>query len=142
MPIQHLEQFDQCQRRLRLAILIAREGVNPTTKNVSRFTLVKVEFLAHFGNVGRINIGGIDLPLKRADQVAVAVAMLTVLNRFATSRTKVARDVGDGGVFALIDVRHIAGVVDQLSRSTARAFHGHNSLKETIRTSSITVSLR
>ncbi|AMS31892.1 hypothetical protein AEM42_04790 [Betaproteobacteria bacterium UKL13-2] len=32
MPIQHLEQFDQGQRRLGLAILIAGKGVNPTTK--------------------------------------------------------------------------------------------------------------
>jgi len=32
--------------------------------------------------------------------------------------------------------------VDQFSRSTAWAFHGHSSLNETIKTSSMTVSLR
>ena len=63
----------------------------------------------------------IHLTLKRADQVTVAVAIFTVQNRFATSRTKVARDFWYGGVFALVDIGHIAGVVDQFSRSTARA---------------------
>jgi hypothetical protein len=56
------------------------------------------------------------------------------------SGEKVARNRWDGGGFSPIDEGHIAGIVDQFSRSAAWAFHGHSSLKETITTSSMTVS--
>jgi len=81
-------------------------------------------------------------PLMPPDQFTVAVAVFTVQDDFAAGGAEVTRHRWDGGVFALVDVGHIAGVVDQFSRSTAWAFHGHSSLNETIKTSSMTVNLR
>ncbi|MDR1424176.1 MAG: hypothetical protein LBI92_06200 [Azoarcus sp.] len=39
-------------------------------------------------------------------------------------------------------IRQVAGIVDQFRRATHRTFHGHNSLKDTISASSMTVSFR
>jgi hypothetical protein len=68
--------------------------------------------------------------------------MLTVQDDFTASRENVTRHRRDGGVFALVGIGHIARVVDQFRRAAAWAFHGHSSLKETINTSSMTVSFR
>jgi len=78
----------------------------------------------------------------RTKQLAVTVTVLTVQDDFAAGRTEITPHVGNGSGFALVDVGHVAGIVDQFSRSTAWAFHGQSSLNETIKTSSMTVSLR
>jgi len=88
VAVQQFEQLDQGQRRLGLAVLVARKGVDSTTKEFSRLPLVKIELLSHLGDVARIDIGGIDLALKQADHFAVAVAMLTVQDHFTASRGK------------------------------------------------------
>ena len=62
MTIQHLEQFDQGQRRLGLAILVARKGVHSAPKNFGGFALIQVELLAHLGDKGRVDVGRIQAP--------------------------------------------------------------------------------
>ena len=42
VPVQHLEQLDQRQRRLGFAILIAREGIGPVAERGGSFLLVEV----------------------------------------------------------------------------------------------------
>jgi hypothetical protein len=83
--------------------------------------------------------------LRRSDlaqQLAVSVTVFAVQDDFAAGRTEITRHGRNGGAFAFVDIVYVAGIVDQFSRSTAWAFHGHSSLNETIKTSSMTVSLR
>src|SRR6218665_3982000 len=140
--IEQLEQLDQGQRRLGLAVLVAREGIDATAKNFSRLPLVEIELPAYLGDVARIDVSGIHLALERAHPFAVAVAMLTIEDNFTASSAKAARHCRDRGGFALVGVAHVARVVDQCRRAAAWAFHGHSSLKETIDTPSMTVSFR
>src|SRR6218665_113090 len=140
--IEPLEQLDQGQRRLGLAVLVAREGIDATAKKFSGLPLVEIELPAYLGDVARIDVSGIHLALERAHPFAVAIAMLTIEDNFTASRAKVARHCRDSGGFALVGVAHVARVVDQCRRAAAWAFHGHSSLKETIDTSSMTVGFR
>ena len=82
------------------------------------------------------------LTLKQADHFAVTVTMLTAQDDFSASGAKVTRHRWNGGGFALVRKGDVARVVDQFGRAAYRTFHGHSSLKETINTSSMTVSFR
>jgi len=59
---------------------------------------------------------------------------------FATSRTEIACRLQNGSL-ALVAIGNVTRIVDQLGCAANGAFHGHNSLNETISTSSITVNL-
>jgi hypothetical protein len=61
MTIQHLEQFHQCKRGLRFAVLVARERVDPAAEDFPRFALIEIELLANAGDEVRIDDGRIDL---------------------------------------------------------------------------------
>ena len=126
MTIQQLEQLHQGQRRLGLAVFVAREGIDAATEEFSGLPLVKIELPAHLGDVIRIDVGGIHLALKQADKLAVAVAVLAIQDDFAASGTKVACHHWNGRDFALVGVGHFARVVDQFRRAAAWAFHGHS----------------
>ncbi len=65
MPIQQLEQFEQRQRQLGFAVLIAREGIDAAAKDLTGLPLVKVELPSHLGDEVGIDISGIHLPLRR-----------------------------------------------------------------------------
>ena len=82
------------------------------------------------------------LPLMHPKQLAVSVTVFAVQDDFAAGRTEITRHGGNGGAFAFVDIGYVAGIVDQFSRSAAWAFHGYSYLNETIKTSSMTVSLR
>jgi len=138
MAIQQLEQLNQGQRQFGLTVLVAREGIDTAAEEVGSLPLVKIKFPAHPGDVIGIDIGGIHLALKQADQFAVAVAMLTVQDDFPVTGAEVAGHRCNGGGFTLLGVGHVARVVDQFRRAAAWTFHGYNSLKETINTSSMT----
>jgi hypothetical protein len=60
-------------------------------------------------------------------QLAVSVTVFAVQNDFAAGRTEITGHIGNGGGFALVYIGNVAGIVDQFSRSTAWAFHGHSS---------------
>ena len=61
MTLKHLEQLYQSQRRLGLAVFIAREGIDTAAEDFSSFALVESEFLAHAGDEARIDDGRIHL---------------------------------------------------------------------------------
>jgi hypothetical protein len=63
-------------------------------------------------------------------QLAVSVTVFAVQDDFAAGRTEVTRHGGNGGAFALVDIGNVAGIVEQFSRATAWAFHGHNSCQK------------
>ena len=142
VTVQQFEQLDQGQRWLGLAVLVAREGIDAAAEEFSGFALVEIELPTNLGDVVGIDVGGIHLTLEQSDLFAVAVTMLTVQDDFTASGAKVARHGWDGGGLALVGVGGVARVVDQFRRAAAWAFHGHSSLKETINTSSMTVSFR
>ena len=120
----------------------AAQGIGAATKEIGRLALIKCELFADCGDVPRVYIGGIDLTLELTDALAVAIAVRTLQEHFTAGRAEVTRDARHQGSFALVDIGHVARVVDEFGLSTARALHGHSSLNETIRTSSITVSFR
>lgn len=103
MTIQHLEQLHQGQRWSGLAIFIAREGVDAPAENLGGLTLIEVEPLADLGDVGGIDVGGVDLPLELPDQLAVAVALLTVQDNLATGWAEVAGHRRDDGTLPLVN---------------------------------------
>ena len=127
---------------LGLPVLVTRESIDTTTKQLSRLPLIKIEFPPHPRDVIGINEGGVYLTLKQANQLTVAVAMFTIQDDFATRRTKVTDYRWNQAFFTLVGVGQIAGVMNLLCRTACGTFHRHNSLKETISTSSITVSFR
>ena len=51
MTIKHLEKLYQGQGLLGLAILIAREGIDPAAEDFGGLALIQIELLAHLGNV-------------------------------------------------------------------------------------------
>lgn len=85
MPVQHFKQFHQGQGRLGLAVFAARKGVHAAAEDFGRLALVQIEFLAHLGDVARIDIGRIHVPLKYPDGLAVAVTVLPVQDQFAAT---------------------------------------------------------
>ena len=77
---------------------------NAAAEDFGGLTLVKIKFLAYLGDVVGIDIGGVHLALKQADQLAVSVAVFTVQNDFAASGAKVSLHRWDSGRFALVGV--------------------------------------
>ena len=57
VTIQHLEQLHQGQRRLGLAVFVAREGIDAAAEDFGGFALVKCELLAHVDDEARIDDG-------------------------------------------------------------------------------------
>jgi hypothetical protein len=142
VSVQQPEQLYQGEGRLGPAILVSRESIDSTPKEFGGFALIEVEFLADRGNENGIDGCGIHLPSELADQVAVSVTMLAVQDDLAARWAKVSRHRRDGSGFALVGVGDVAGVADQVRCATIWTFHGYNSLKETINTSSMTVSFK
>lgn len=68
VPVQHLEQFHERQRRLGLAIFVAREGIHAAAEDFRRLALVEMEFLAHAGGDKRTQ----DADIARAIEIAKA----------------------------------------------------------------------
>ena len=71
VPVEHHEQFHQCERRLCLPVLVARKRIGAATENRGRLPLVKRESLADARNETRIDNRGvhllIELQHRRAD---------------------------------------------------------------------------
>ena len=67
MAVKHFEQFHQRQRRLGLAVLVARKGIHPAAENLRRFALIKRKLLAHLDDIVWINVGGVYLALKQSN---------------------------------------------------------------------------
>jgi hypothetical protein len=63
-----------------------------------------------FASLG--NVGSVHLTLRQADQLAVAVAVLTVQDDFAASGAKIARHRWDSVSFAFMGMGQVAGVMD------------------------------
>ena len=61
MTIKQLEQLDQGQRGLGLAVLISREGIDVAAEDFGSLALIKIEFLAHSRDETRINDGRVHL---------------------------------------------------------------------------------
>jgi len=107
VTIQQLEEFDQGQRRLGLAVLIARESIDATAEEFGGLSLVEIEFAAYPGDVFGVNVGGIYLTLKQACRFTVAVTVFTVQDDLATCGTEVARHRRDGGGLAFVGVGYV-----------------------------------
>ena len=61
MTIQQLEQLDQGQRRLGLAVLVAREGVDSAAEDFGGLALAQIELLAYADDECGINDGRVHL---------------------------------------------------------------------------------
>ncbi len=66
------------QRGFCLAVFIPGKRVHAITKNVGCLTLIQIEFFTHPGDLARVNVSGVHLPLERSKQLAVAVTVFSV----------------------------------------------------------------
>jgi hypothetical protein len=97
-------------------ILIAREGIDTSAENFGGFALVESEFLAHAGDVARIDDGCIHLLGEGAHFAHGAIRFRRVQDELRAGRAEVASHRHDEGGFALVGVGLVAGIVDQFRR--------------------------
>ena len=142
MPAAHLEQLHRPQRRPRPAVLVGGKCINAAAEDFGGLLLVQAQFLPHAGDECRIDDGGIHLLVELQHCRAGPGGFGRVQHGLAAGRAIVAAHVRNGCRLALVGVAHFTLVADQLRRAAAWTFHVHISLKDTISTSSMTVSFR
>ncbi|CAI8692821.1 hypothetical protein EMIT0111MI5_10196 [Burkholderia sp. IT-111MI5] len=142
MAIQYLEQFHKGERRVRLAGFVAGERVDTATEYLGRLALVQHQLLAYLRNVLRVDDGRVHLFVELGDRVAETGRLVEVEDRLSAGRAEITGDIADDRRSTLVRIGDISCIADQLGGTAGRALHFHRSLKDTISTSSITVSFR
>jgi len=104
VTVEHLEQFHQRQRRLGLAVFVARKRSDPAAENFGGFALVERELPADAGDEARIDNRGIHL----FDEIISLASKILVL-----TTEEPEADETRGQSFA---------IADEITRLYARAF--------------------
>ena len=129
-----------------LAVLLKRSRIGlemrAAAEDFGGLALSEVELLPHADDEARVNDGCIHLRVERLHLAHDALGFGHVGDGLIARGAKISRYRWNHGGFALVGVGQVAGVVDQFRHAANRTFHGHSSLKDTISTSSMTVSFR
>jgi hypothetical protein len=124
VPVEHHEEFHQCQRRLGLAGLVTRKRIGATAENRGRLPLVERELLADARDKSRIDDGGVHLPIEPQHRRADPRRFRPREDAFPAGGAEIAANRRNRGRFAFVGVRDIARVAHQLPSRTGWASHG------------------
>jgi hypothetical protein len=124
VPVEHHEEFHQRQRRLGLAVLVARKRIGATSENRGRLPLIERELLADARDESRIDHGGVHLLIELQHRRADARRFRRREDAFPAGGAEIAANGRNGGRFAFVGVRNIARVAYQVRPRAGWASHG------------------
>src|SRR5690606_13017134 len=142
VPIQHLQQLDERQRRPCPATFVTGKSVHAAAEDLGRLALIEGELLADSRDEGRIHLRGVHLAMESEHCGTDAPRFRRIENRRRASRANIARHRRDERMSALVVDEKITSTANEVRGATRGTLHLHSSLNDTTSTSLITVSFR
>ena len=120
VPVEHHEEFHQRERRLGLAVLVARKRIGAAAKDPVSLPLLEREFLADARDEAGIDNGGVHLLVELQHRRADPFGFRRAEDTLPAGRAEFAAYGRNRCRLAFVCVRDIAGVAANLKQKTCR----------------------